>query len=237
MTPDPGAGPLHGTLQAGTSRRRLQLFLVLLALAGLLLRLYMAVVYLPGWVEQAGTVTSPDAYELLASSLVERGTLGYGPDGIERTTVRGPGYPLWLAAGMLMGGDDIRWLGVWSGLPGLTAGLLLAAFLWRRLGAVAGATAGIIATVHPLAVAVSSRLMADDFYAATGVTALLCVLKAVETTQIRDALLWSGASTLPLSIHMHALPRPSGGVVNPVEPPGAPPALRALDPLVQLLAG
>jgi len=144
-----------------------RLALTLLA-AGFLWRLALALFLVPAWESAAGVGSTPDAYPLLARSIVEDGTLGYGEAGASPTTVRGPGFPLWLAPAVLVGGTDPRWMGVWGAIPGLLVGSLVGWLAALRHGRAAGWVAGGVALLHPLPSVISARAMGDDFYAALG---------------------------------------------------------------------
>lgn len=141
--------------------------------AGLALRAALALVVVPAWEAERGVGATPDAYPALAATLLERGALGYGDEGATPTTVRGPAFPAWLVPGILLGGSAPAWMGLWGSLPGLSAGALVVLVAARRHGRLAGIVAGGVALLHPLPAIVSARAMGDDFYAATGVAALL----------------------------------------------------------------
>jgi len=184
-----------------------RLFFGILA-AGLLWRLSLAFVLVPMWEASAGVASAPDAYPLLAQSLVVEGTLGYAPAGASPTTVRGPGFPAWLAVSVAAGADDPRWLGFWGGLPGLLAGAWLASLLARRWCAIAGIVGGAVAVLHPLPSLIASRVMGDDFYGALGFAALALWTNALGTENRRRGAIGAVAAGSLLAIQM--LSRASG---------------------------
>ncbi len=177
-------------------------------LAGLSWRLALAFFVVPAWEAQAHVASTPDAYPLLARSLAEDGVLGYAPAGASPTTVRGPGFPLWLTLGFVVGGDGPRWLGFWGGLPGVLAGAWLAAACARRFGAAGGLVAGAVAVLHPLPSLVASRVMGDDFYGALGLAALALWVEALHADAERKSRLLTVACGLLLAAQM--LARASG---------------------------
>jgi hypothetical protein len=178
-------------LPPDAARRRSadRLALGLLA-AGLAWRVALAVLVAPAWERAAGVGATPDAYPLLAETLVERGTLGYGDAGATPTTVRGPGFPLWLAPAVLAFGTDPRWMGVWGALPGILAGALVAWLAATRHGPLAGWIAGAVAILHPLPSIVAARAMGDDFYAALAAAGAIAWWWA-----LLPGASWAGADT------------------------------------------
>jgi hypothetical protein len=177
-------------------------------LVGLLWRAFLAFGAVPAWEARAGVGSTPDAYPLLAQTLVERGTFGYAGAGASPTTVRGPGFPMWLAASVALGLDDPRWLAFWGGLPGVLAGAWLASWCARTWGFFAGLTAGAVAVLHPLPSLVASRAMGDDFYAALGFGGLALWVAALQSATVRrSALLTLAAGAL---LGLQILARASG---------------------------
>lgn len=130
-------------------------------------RLIVAVWLVPAWEQRTGTASFPDDYPVLARSLLDEGTLGFSPHGGPHvTTIRGPGFPLFLAAGIFLGGDDGRWLGFWSAVPALVLAVFLTLAVRRRYGVVPAACAFAFLALHPLAAFTSARVMSDEFSAA-----------------------------------------------------------------------
>ena len=164
--------------------------LILLTVCGLLWRGLLSYYLVPAWESAQNVAQFPDDYPALARSLIETHTLGYGPDGgASPTTVRGPGFPLWLALGMLTGGFDSRWLGLWSSLPMLFLAPFAAVAAARRYGAIPAVTVALILLFHPLPSLLSSRVMSDEFFAVCGFAAILVWDSALRTTRARHALL------------------------------------------------
>jgi hypothetical protein len=178
-------------------RTELRLGLAVIA-AGLVCRVLFSFFIIPAWERQANVATTPDQYSELARSLIERGTLGFLEGSPETTTARGPGFPLWLVPGLLVGGEDPRWLGLWAGLPGLLAAGWVAAAAARRYGGAGALVAGVIAACHPLPLLVSGRVMSDEFYAALGWGAIAAWVAARETCSPRAGRLWIGLGALLL---------------------------------------
>jgi hypothetical protein len=144
-------------------------------LTGLAVRLALCFVLVPAWQASTGAGTAPDHYPTLAESLLDRHTLGYGAF---PTTARGPGFPLWLAAGMTVSRDD-RWVAFWGGIPGIVAGACLTHVLSRRIRSWAALFGGVVAVAHPLPALTAARALSDDFYAALGLGAALLFHSAV----------------------------------------------------------
>ena len=165
-----------------TRDARLKVALITLA-AGLAWRIVLCTVAIPLWEEQAGVASFPDAYPALARSLLDSGTLGYGPYGANPTTVRGPGFPAWLALGLVLGPEGQGWVALWAALPGLVGGAILAFLLTARYGRFAGLAGGLIAVAHPLPALVSARVMADEFYGVLGFLAAACWAGAMSSAQ------------------------------------------------------
>ena len=189
-------------------RRRAWTTAAAIAGCGLLARIILAFAIVPQWERSAGVPHDPDSYIVLARSLVDHGSFGFGSQGADPTTVRGPGYPAWLGLGILLGGDDPRWMGVWGGIPGLIVAAAIAFLLARRAGMLAAIIGGSIAAIHPIPAIVASRVMGDDFTAATGVAGLLVWDVALREKRRGRACALSAAAGLLLALHM--LTRASG---------------------------
>lgn len=136
------------------------------------MRLVTSLWLVPTWEQRVGLAPTPDHYPNLALSLLDHHELGYLSEGASPTTIRGPGYPLWLAAGMACGFTDTRWLGVWTALPMIVLTALFAVWLAQRLGARYALLFGSAALLHPLPAFISARTMSDEFYAALGLAAV-----------------------------------------------------------------
>ena len=186
-------------------RRRAQVVLLVL-LAGLAVRAAAALALKPAWEAGVGVPPSPDSYPELARSLLENGSLGFAPPSAGVTTARGPGFPAWLAVGMLVVGSDLRWLALWASLPGACAAAWVAAAAAARLGRIGGLTAGLIAACHPLPVLVAGQLMSDDFFAATGWCGIAALCGAMGSNRRR----WLWASTSGAMFAWHILTRANG---------------------------
>ena len=180
---------------SGSDRGRLKLLLALAA-AGLLWRIVVSFVLVPAWETRNAVPAFPDQYPELAQSLLERGTLGYDEGRATITTARGPGFPLWVALGMLVGGNDGRWLGLWSGVPALILGSVIAGMLHRRYGVLPAATAYAIVTCHPLPSVLGARVLSDEFYAACGFGAVLLWIRVLRSPEGRWWPLAVGAGIL-----------------------------------------
>jgi hypothetical protein len=192
----------------GTSEASGRALFAAVLVTGLAWRALLAFVVVPHWEGRAGVAPTPDAYPLLAISLVERGVLGYAPDGASPTTVRGPGFPAWLAASVAIGLDDTRWLALWGGVPGVLAGAWLAGWVGRRLGLLGGIVAGAVAVLHPLPSLIASRAMGDDFYGAVGLAGLATWIAALEAKDRRRGLALAAIAGGLLALQM--LARASG---------------------------
>jgi hypothetical protein len=177
-------------------------------LAGLLWRLVLSFLVVPAWEARTGVASTPDAYPVLARSLVDEGVFGYGSIGASPTTVRGPGFPLWLAASTVVGGGNVRWLAFWGGLPGLLVGAWLASLVAGRWGTVGGLVTGAVAVFHPLPSLIAARGMGDDFYGALGAAALVTWVAATASTHPRRGLVLVAAAGLLLAVQI--LARSSG---------------------------
>ena len=178
-------------------------------IAGLLWRALVCFAVVPAWEARVGVGGFPDHYHDLASTLIERGALGFGDAGATPTTLRGPGFPLWLALGLLAGGSSAGWLGFWTSLPGLLAATLVAGLLARRYGTLAAAVGGLMAAVHPLPSIISARAMSDEFHAALGWGALALAAVAVWGRTDRDrAYRWAALGGGLMAWHL--LTRSSG---------------------------
>jgi hypothetical protein len=156
-----------------TIRTRDLLCITGLLVVGIAIRIYAAGLFVPAWEASAGVASFPDAYPTLARSILDDGVLGYGIHGASPTTVRGPGFPLWLALGMLFGLAGPAAIGIWTALPGILCGGLIAFLLARRYGWPVGWIGGLIAVAHPLPVFVSARAMGDEFYGVLGFLAIV----------------------------------------------------------------
>ena len=165
---------------------------LLLVLVGLVWRALIAFAIVPYWESSAGVAPFPDSYHLLARSLIEERTLGYGELGASPTTLRAPAYPLWLAAGILVGGERASWLGFWAGIPGVLAGVLLFSWATRRHGLVAGLSGFGVAVMHPLPSLASARVMSDDFSGALAFIAIGCWVVLAES---RSTARWPAVAT------------------------------------------
>jgi hypothetical protein len=88
----------------------------------------------------------------------------------------------------VIGSERSWWLAFWGGLPGVLAGVWLAAVVARQHGPVAAAVAWAVAVVHPLPSLVAARGMGDDFYAALGFGALCLWVGALAETRRRQRL-------------------------------------------------
>ena len=92
--------------------------IVTVCVVGLAVRLLFATVLVPRLEHRANVAPDPDRYAELAASLIDRGELGFNPPGASPTSLRGPAFPSWLAAGMLAGGRSERWVAFWASVPG-----------------------------------------------------------------------------------------------------------------------
>jgi hypothetical protein len=173
-------------------RRRLALVGVVFT-AGLLWRLVLGGWIVPAWQARANVGSFPDAYPLLAETLIERGTLGFGEEGATPTTVRGPGFPLWLAAGMRLGLRDGPAVALWSAIPGLLGGAALAWLLAGRYGLAAGAVGGTTLVLHPLSSFAAARAMSDEFYGVLAFVAIACWAGSREASGNRRGIGWLAA--------------------------------------------
>ena len=139
--------------------------LLLVAAVGLAARLVCAFVIVPRFESATHVAPDPDRYAELAHAIALRGELGFDPPAASPTTVRGPAFPGWLAAGMTFG-RSVRWLGFWAAIPGLAAALGTALALNRSHGRAAALAGGLIAAAHPLPIFFSARLLPDEAYGA-----------------------------------------------------------------------
>ena len=142
-------------------------------------RIVLAIWLVPAWESAVNRAPLPDRYPLLAQSIVEGGPFGFVEQGARPSTLRGPGFPLWLAAGMVIGGDDPRWLGCWTALLPALAAALVAGLAARRYGRLPGLVAGAITGLHPIATMASARTMSDEFFAALAVFGVLSLVAAI----------------------------------------------------------
>lgn len=178
------------------------------ALAGLLARALGCWVLVPAWETRANVAPAPDAFPQLALSLLETGTLGFGPLGANPTTTRGPGFALWLALGVLLGGNDVRWLAFWGSLPGLAAGCAIVWLLLRRYGAIAAVAGALVSVLHPLPVFVAGRVLGDDYHGSLGMMGLVTFFAAGAAASRRRG--WMLTLTAGLLFAVHVLTRSTG---------------------------
>ena len=153
-------------------------------LAGLLVRGIATFGVVP-YLEQAENVGStPDDYVGLARCLASEGTLAFPPCA-SPTTLRGPGFPAWLALPLLpLPRLSDRALAFWGAIPSILIGGLLVAWCERRLGlAAALLAAGVL--LHPLPVFMTARGMSDE---AMGSLAVAGIVLAVEKRTLPAAL-------------------------------------------------
>jgi hypothetical protein len=154
-------------------------------LLGIVTRLVTSLWLVPAWEQRAGLASTPDHYPTLALSLLDHHELGYLNEGASPTTIRGPGYPLWLAVVMTCGVSDTRWFGVWTALPMILLTALFAAWLARRIGVRYALLFASLALLHPLPAFISARTMSDEFYAALGLAAVWGWVLARSTSSAR----------------------------------------------------
>ncbi|GEM_PF-5313250 len=177
----------------GRNRAALTALVLVLTLAW---RVAISVAVAPEWEKKRGMAVAPDSYTHLARTLIDQKVLGYGRYGATPTSVRGPGFPLWLAAGMLVGGDDLGWLRLWASLPGALGAALITWLLAGRYGSAAAGVGGLLAGCHPIPVLGSARLLGDEFYGVLGLVAAALLAKAVSDREERGspayALLFGG---------------------------------------------
>ncbi len=179
--------------------------LIILLLAAVCVRLVVCYALLPRWAESRGATHFPDGYPYLAQSLLEEGTLGFGPwGGASPTTTKGPGFPAWLALGIAAGGDSPAWLGFWSGVPVLVLAFFLGRMLAPRYGTIPMAAAILFLTCHPIAVVLTSRVLPDEFYGTLGMGACLAWASASRATTFRWKLALAALSAMLLGAHMLA---------------------------------
>jgi hypothetical protein len=179
-----------------------------LVASGLLLRIALSIWIVPAWERSVNVLPAPDQYPALARSLLVEHTLGYGPLGATPTTVRGPGFPAWLAVGVVLGGSGTGWLGLWGSLPGVVATGVLVFWIGRRFGALAAVVAGCVGALHPLPAFTAARVMGDDFYAALGLLGMFLWWSALQISAERRAAGLAGVAGLLFAIQ--TLTRPSG---------------------------
>ena len=172
------------------------------AIVGLALRAVICFAIVPAWEASAKIGSFPDAYPALASTLLQRGELGFGEIGATPTTTRGPGFPSWLALGILVGGQSPGWLGFWTGLPGVAVAAWIAAWLARRYSVLAGAVGGLAAGLYPLALLASARTMSDEIHGAVGLAAMAAVVIALWDRSSRRPLRWAMLAGVLLACHL-----------------------------------
>lgn len=175
---------------------------LVILLAAALWRLLLCWLVVPWWETSSNIAPTPDAYPTLARSLLHQHVLSYLPLDGQPTTARGPGFPAWLALGMLIGGEDPRWLGFWGGLPGLLLGALVANLAARRFGMMAGAVSATVAVAHPLPSLIAARVMGDDFYAALGCAGLLAWNRVLQKDGQRRARWWVALAGALIGLQM-----------------------------------
>ena len=179
--------------------------LVFLILAAVLIRLLVCFVLLPRWEESHGAGRFPDGYPYLAQSLLEEKTLGFGPwGGASPTTAKGPGFALWLAPGIAVGGMSPGWLGFWSGVPTLILAWFLGRAVLTRFGIVPAAIGVLALTCHPVAVVLTSRVLPDELYGALGMGGCLALVSASGAATSRSRLALAALSAALLGGHMLA---------------------------------
>lgn len=166
---------------------------------GLAARTIAATVWIPHAERAADVRSDPDHYGGLAASLIDRGELGFDPPGASPTTLRGPGFPAWLAIGMAAG-RSVRWLGLWASLPGIITAVCIAIMLQRSHGGTAAITGGLIAATHPLSCFVSGRLLPDEFYGALLFIGLVAWRAATNVRRTYDLVGWSAAAGVAIGI-------------------------------------
>ena len=167
---------------------------------GLVVRLLFATVLVPRLERGANRGPDADHYAELAKSILDRGELGFDPPGASPTSLRGPGFPAWLAAGMLIGGRSPGWIAFWASVPGLAAALAIAGMLGRSHGRTAGLLGGLLCAAHPLACFVSARVLPDEFYGGAlflGLAAWSCSSGAERSAR---GLVWASAAGVLLSV-------------------------------------
>ncbi|MFN7965937.1 MAG: hypothetical protein U0V87_09665 [Acidobacteriota bacterium] len=158
--------------------------------------------------ERSGLGSNPDHYPTLAMSLWQQHELGYLDEGASPTTIRGPGFPSWLAVAIALDIADGRWLGVWAALPTIAITAGFAAWLTRRIGARHALLFGFVTLMHPLPAFVSSRTMSDEFYAALGLAAVWSWVTALSPSVGRSRWRWVVGSGAALALQV--LTRPTG---------------------------
>lgn len=173
--------------------------LVSVVAAGVAVRLLFAMVLVPHLERRANVAPDPDRYADLAASLIDRGELGFSVPGASPTSLRGPAFPAWLAAGMLVGGRSASWIAFWASLPGLIAALAIAVVLRRSHGPTAGLAGGLLCAAHPLACFVSARLLPDEFYGAALLAGLVAWHSSLRSARTLRMLGWAALAGVLLS--------------------------------------
>ena len=191
----------HDDGHVGGSQLRPQLRGLVTVLAiGFAVRLLFATVLVPRLEERANIASDPDRYADLATSILDRGELGFSPPGATPTTVRGPAFPAWLALGMLAGRSP-RWISLWSSIPGLIAAAAIFLVLDRTGGRRAAIVGGLLCAIHPLSCFVSARVLPDEFYGAVLLLGLLAVGgTSVLGTKPRDPIVSAAIAGVFLSV-------------------------------------
>jgi 4-amino-4-deoxy-L-arabinose transferase-like glycosyltransferase len=173
--------------------------IVTVCAVGLAVRLLFATVIVPRLEHRANVGSDPDRYAELAASLLDRGELGFNAPGASPTSLRGPAFPSWLAAGMFAGGRSARWLAFWVSVPGLMAALALVIMLGRSHGRSAGIAAGLLCAAHPLACFVSARVLPDEFYGAFLLLGLMAWQRSMRSVREQHVLAWAALAGVLLS--------------------------------------
>lgn len=165
-------------------------FCLWVVLIGALTRALYCFWIVPSWEHSQNFGSSPDAYSVLAESLLTRGELGYLDYGASPTTLRGPGFPGWLVGGLVLGGKSIPWLAWWGSLPMVVVIAWGATWIRSFVGSLRASLFAGLALAHPLAGFAAGRCMADDFYAALGFATLLVWHRAALIDASRRRLVW-----------------------------------------------
>lgn len=188
--------------------RRAFRFIASLLVLNVIVRALVTFFIVPTWEAGANVAPAPDAYPVLARQLHQFGELGFGIHGASPTSLRGPMFPLWLAAGIHVLGDDVRWLAFWGSLPSAVIVALVAGLAYRRWGCLPGIACAAVGGLHPLPLWVAGRVMSDDFHGALAVGAIVCAaLIQDEASERRRMLLGIG---LFVFLSAHLLTRSAG---------------------------
>jgi 4-amino-4-deoxy-L-arabinose transferase-like glycosyltransferase len=157
-----------------------------------------ATVLVPHLERQAHVAADADHYTELAASLIDRGEFGFAAPGFTPTSVRGPGFPVWLAIGMLLGGRSTGWVAFWACVPGLLAALTIAIVLGRSHGRIVGLAGGLLCAAHPLVCFVSARALPDEFYGAALFVGLVAWQRSLRSVRTPHLLGWATLAGLLL---------------------------------------